>query len=193
MQILSVILFAVSSNLDNLAVGLSYGLKRVHIPLFPSLLMGLITFMGTMLSMMFGQKLLPFLPDGFARLLGSIIILVMGGYGMISFLVKSYRSRGCQADKDFSDTILPPRMLPVREAFALGMALAVNNIGLGIGASMSGLGVLPASAGSFCFSIAFLTAGNRAGKRWLSSLIGRCAEPAASAVMIALGLYEFFS
>jgi len=193
LQILTVILFAVSSNLDNLVLGLSYGLKGVHIPVFSSLLMGTITLIGTIFSMVLGQKLLPFLPGGFSRLLGSVIILLMGGYGMVSFIIKSRKSGYRQEDENLSDSRLPPRLLQIREAFVLGMALAANNIGLGIGASMSGLGVIPASVGSFCFSIAFLTAGNRAGKRWFSGLIGRYAEPAASVVMLILGLYELFS
>ena len=84
---------------------------------------------------------------------------------------------------------LPPR----RQAVILGMALAVNNVGLGIGASISGLGAIPTSIGSLCFSMVFLTVGNHAGKRWLSGFIGCYAEPIASAVMLILGLYEMFS
>ncbi len=192
MHLLSVILFAVSSNLDNLVVGLSYGLKKVHISLLSSMLIGSITFGGTILSMTLGKKLLPFLPQKAAQLLGSAIILGMGVYGILCFLMKS-RQPDCHQDGQLSKPNFSPRSLKVHESIILGMALAVNNIGLGIGASISGLGAIPASAGSLCCSMIFLTVGNHAGKRWLSGFIGRYAEPIASVVMLVLGLYELFS
>ncbi len=192
MELFSVIMFAVSSNLDNLAVGISYGIKRVHISALPALLIGLITLGGTMVSMALGKNLLPFLPGRFAQLLGSIIILAMGGYGTVCFWTKRVRANGA-GTSDANTISLPLRQLALREAAVLGTALAVNNMGLGIGASISGLQVLPASAASLCFSLLFLVLGNRAGRLWLSSLIGRYAEPIASGVMVLLGVYQLFS
>lgn len=191
LKLLSVILFAISSNLDNLVVGLSYGIKKVHIPFIPSLIIGLLTLAGTAVSMILGRNLLPFLPEGVGRLLGSVIILLIGAYGILCFLIKKSR-RPEKSAKTVSNS-LPPRLLTIREAFALGIALAVNNAGLGIGASISGLGAFSASAASFLFSMGFLAIGNSAGKQWLSSLIGGYADLIASAVMVVLGIFELLS
>ena len=78
----------------------------------------------------------------------------------------------------------------LRETAALGCALTVNNVGLGVGASIAGLGLwLTVLASSAC-SFLFLYAGNRLGKSWLSAVIGGYAEPISGVMMIALGLFE---
>lgn len=63
-------------------------------------------------------------------------------------------------------------------------------MGLGVGASIAGLGLwLTVLASSAC-SFLFLYAGNRLGKSWLSAVIGGYAEPISGVMMIALGLFE---
>ena len=190
MQLFSVLLFAVSCNFDNLAVGFNYGAKKIHIPLPSVLLIGAVTFAGTLLSMEAGKKLIPLFPEGFARIVGSSVILLMGGYGMLCYVKKRLRS-GRSREREKQNAVPPSgRELRLRESAALGTALAVNNIGLGAGASISGLGTGAACAASLGIGILFLILGNRAGSRWLSDRIGEYAEPISAAIMIRRGICE---
>lgn len=190
MQFFSVLLFAISCNFDNLAVGFSYGAKKIHIP-FPSvLLIGAVTFAGTLFSMEAGKKLIPLFPEGFARIVGSGVILLMGGYGMFCYVKKRIRSGRSGVGRKQSTAPLAGRELRLRESAALGTALAANNIGLGAGASISGLGTGAACAASLGIGILFLILGNHAGSRWLSDRIGDYAEPISAAIMILLGVFE---
>ena len=68
----------------------------------------------------------------------------------------------------------------------------LNNIGLGIGASITGLPVLSTALGSFLFSLVFLYIGNLVGRSKLSEVVGAFAEPLAALLMIGLGVYEIF-
>ena len=79
-----------------------------------------------------------------------------------------------------------------REAISLGVALSVNNIGLGISASISGLHVMSAAIAAFVFSLIFTSAGNFLGNSFLSKMIEKYAEPIASSGIIALGVCELF-
>ena len=81
MAVLSWVLFALSTNLDNLVIGLSYGLRGIRVRLESGLLVSGLVLAGTLLSLWAGQGLQFLLPPVLARLLGS---LVMAGLGLSS-------------------------------------------------------------------------------------------------------------
>lgn len=178
MHLLSMLLFSVSSNLDSLVVGLSYGIKKIPIYWHTNVLVGCISFTGTVLSMLFGKSLLLILPEGLANMAGGIIILLIGAVGLARML--SDKTSGPAAVNG----------LTIREGVLLGAALTVNNVGLGVGVSITGLPLLPTSLCSFFFSLAFLYAGNRIGRIQLPVYVDILVQPLAHLLMIALGLYE---
>ncbi len=183
LHLLSFLLFGVSSSMDNLVVGLSYGMKKAAINWLINALVGCISFTGTLLSMLFGKSLLIFLPQGLANLLGGLIIILIGVIGLGHFFVSGKSSPS-------DETAV--RVLTIRQTFLLGAALTANNIGLGIGASITGLPPLPTALCSLCFSLLFLYAGNWIGRTKLPGYINQFAEPLANFLMILLGLYEIF-
>ena len=62
MAVLSLILFALSGNLDNLVIGLAYGMRGIRIRLEAGVLISGLVLAGTAVSMALGQSLLCFLP-----------------------------------------------------------------------------------------------------------------------------------
>lgn len=191
MRFIPLIIFVISSNLDNLVLGLSYGLKGIHIGVASNLLIGLITLAGTVLSMALGNSLLQVLPVGLAGRLGSLAILLLGLYCMLRYLW-SRQGMGPRSDwpqenpekydKDQSKSIDP------REAMALGVALTVNNMGLGVGAGVMGMGVAATSMGSCLCSVLCLYLGNRVGRGRLCGAAGRYAEPLSALLICLMGL-----
>ena len=181
LHLLSALLFVVSSNADNLIVGLFYGLRKIPIRWLSNFIIAFITSTGTVLSMVLGKSVLLFLPPNLGETLGGLIIVLIGSVSLILFFIKKQ-----SVEKEDS----PVRNLTVKESVLLGLALSINNIGLGIGASITGLSVLSTSLFSFLVCLLFLYLGNKIGRSHLSNLIGRFAEPAADLLMICLGLYE---
>ena len=188
MQLIPIVIFVISSNLDNLVIGLSYGLKGISIGPWANLLIGLITLVGTVISMGLGKVLLALLPGNLAEMLGSAAILLIGLWLLVGWL----RGRGGggwpgedpeRFDRDSS------KRIEAGEALALGAALTVNNMGLGIGASAMGLGIVATSVGSCLCSILCLHAGNRVGRSWISRVLGRYAEPLSGLLVLCMGLY----
>lgn len=182
-HLLSSLLFGLSANADCVAVGLSYGIKKTAIGWSSNFLVGFICFSGTLLSMVLGKGVLLFLPEQFTRIIGSLIIILIGIIGMIRYLIN--KSSGESEE-------IPSAQLGMRESFLIGFALSVNNMALGVGAGITGLLVLPTAFCSFLFSLFFLSLGNRIGLSRLSAFIGRLAEPLANLLMICLGVYELF-
>lgn len=187
-HLLSALLFGVSSNTDNLVVGMSYGIKKMPIRWSENLIVALITFMGTVLSMILGKSVLLFLPQKLAGILGSVIIILIGAVGLVKFFMKTKKPE----EESGEETELALQTLTRTEALILGLALTLNNIGLGIGASITGLPVLSTALCSFLFSLLFLYIGNLIGRSKIAELVGEFAEPLASLLMIGLGVYEIF-
>lgn len=185
MHLLSILLFSFSSNLDNLVIGLSYGIRKIPIRAGANLLISSLIFLFTTLAVELGESCVAFLPADFSAALGSAIMIVMGCWGLRRFFKKRARH-----EKPLPCAAAPLRL---RAAFLLGLALCLNNIGLGVGAGFAGLPALPCAGAAFVFSFAFLLAGNKIGNSRLSRLTGRFAEPLANLIMICLGVYELFA
>jgi len=186
MYLLSILIFAVSANMDNFAVGLSYGVKTIRISLKSNLIIGLITFLGTALSMSVGKSLLLVIPASAAGVLGGAIITAIGCFYLIKFIWDKSANAYERYDKDNSGDI------DWREAIGLGLALSANNIGLGVSASITGLNVTATSICSLFFSLLFIYISNILGKSCVSKFLGKYSEPAASVLIIILGVYEMF-
>lgn len=197
MPLFSSSLFAVSASLDALIVGITYGIKKVHIGFWTNLLVSLITLAGTVVSIGLGLKLAPLFPAKAATLAGSAILILLGGYYILKFLIQAVKkylaNRQLTATEMQKTSSVPVReTLPLRETVLLGIALSVNNMGIGIGASIAGLELLPTAAATFLFSVCFLYLGNRLGKIRLLRIADRFADPLSGLLLIGLGIFELF-
>lgn len=195
MQFISLLLFALSSNMDNFIVGITYGSKKTHIGGNANLIIGLITFLGTFLSMTLGKGMVNFIPAELSNVLGSIILLCIGFFCLIKFFytekIKT-KSLAGELHCNEHEAVEEEKDLAYVEACTLGAALSINNIGLGIGASLTGINVFAASAAALAFSLIFIYMGNYIGKKCISNHLGKMGEPVASLVIIFLAVYEIF-
>lgn len=78
MHILSILLFASSSNLDNLTVGIGYGMEKIKVNPLSNFIISLISEVGTFISMYLGTIILKFLNKEITNLIGSGILIVIG-------------------------------------------------------------------------------------------------------------------
>lgn len=191
MHIVSTLLFAISANADNLAVGLSYGIKKIRIGWVSNLLIAIISLLGTILSMLVGKIIFTFIPKNAANLIGSTTILLIGSWSLIKPLLNKASADSLldhpeKADMDNSANI------DTKESIALALALTLNNIGLGIGASITGLNIILTSLFTFIFSMVSIITGYTIGSRYLSKAFSKSATVVSALIMIALGIYEMF-
>jgi putative Mn2+ efflux pump MntP len=145
-----------------------------------ALIIGLISFAGTILSMMVGQGISQLLPSKLPNIIGGLIIFAVGLVGIVRCLIHST----ADADQPPSDK------LSSRESIALGFALAANNTGLGIGARITGMHTLSTALFVLVLCLMFLYIGNRLGRIRVARHAGKCTECFANGLMILLGIYE---
>ncbi len=206
MHFISVIMFAVSANIDNLIIAMAYGNKKININIYSNLLIAAISSLGTLISMSIGLVINKFIPLYIANLLGCFLLIFLGLWFILDFILKERKSKASlasaidtksscykyllaspeKADTDNSGDI------DIKEAISLAVALSLNNLGMGIGATITGINMLATLCFTFFFSVIFIPLGYTIGKNYLSKYLGRYAPILSAVIVIALGVYELF-
>ena len=190
MHLISALLFSISANIDAFVVGLSFGIKKQRIPLLTNLLISLITFLGTLLSLWIGLRAAAFIPPAASQIAGSTLLILLGLYYCFKyFFDKLHRKKkGSDSLRAQSESVLTGK-----EAAALGLTLTVNNAGMGIGASFAGIHFLLTSFLTLFFCGFLLITGNRIGTRFAPGFLARQADLMSGAIIVVLGVYELIT
>lgn len=202
MSFLSILLFVVAASLDILVVSLAYGLKDIKINFSSTLVIASISALGTFISMILGKFLVDLIPVKLGDIIGGLVLLALGFYSIYSYfkekkILTSHNSENNSsptfilenpevADKDKSGNI------DFKESLALSLALALNNFGLGIGASISGLNIAFTAISTFIISLIFISLGFYLSKTIKSKNISKNSNLIAGIIIIILSLFIIF-
>jgi putative sporulation protein YtaF len=211
LDLLPILLLAISSNGDNVAVGIAYGLGRIDVPLPSNFLIAIVTGAGTLASMWLGQAIGSVMDPRLASAAGGVLVVAVGGWVILqSIRAKTVgkSSRILTMNSEQGRSVGPlgklmlvlknpagvdadlSRSIELKESWMLAIALSLNNVVNGLAAGMlrmdPGLTTLLVMVFSVLTLSAGLAAGYQVGKRWLGSLSGLLSGLA----LVALGLYE---
>ena len=121
---LSTILLSISTSIDSLGIGLTYGIKNTKIPnLSKFILLGIFLaisissiYIGKCLGNLFGIDL--------TNIVSSLILLIIG----ITIVSKALFEHKNQKSYDFNNS----NLIDPKEAFILGIALSLDSFGIGV-------------------------------------------------------------
>lgn len=202
MNIIAILLFVLSASIDNFTVAVAYGMKKIKIGTVSYIIISIISALGTGISMTFGSLFYHFISLFFAKLIGCLILTIIGLY-----FIYDYRlNKNSLEAKTQDESITPKEILhspeiadldksgtiEVKESLALGVALAIDNFGLGIAASIVGLNILYTTLATLLFSILIIPLGVYIAKSYISSFVGKNASLISGIVIILLAIMEFF-
>jgi putative Mn2+ efflux pump MntP len=190
----AVLFFALALSMDGFGIGLSYGLRKIKVSLFSLCIICLFSAFAIAFSMTFGKVLAFFLPNNRAVFLGALILIVVGIWLILQqyFLnlwdchVINILKEPVQADLNKSGEI------DLKEAFFLGFALAMDALGAGLGASMSGYSLLwtPIMVGIAEFIM--INLGIIVGKKLQIDRLKKLATLLPGGIIIILGIAKLF-
>lgn len=205
MQILSILLLCLAPNLDNMAIGFAYGIKKISVPLKSNLAIAFFSGFATFISSLLGNLLSNHIPNYLGNVIGGSIVSIIGVYTIGSYLHTKFKTEIIQesnnlyfdtikavmndpsiADKDYSGDI------SLKESFLLGIALALNCLGTGFGAGMAGVNIFVLTAAVVVFSIFTISFGALIGKRYAAQLLGNKATLISGLLLVAVGIYQIF-
>ncbi|NLV17088.1 MAG: sporulation membrane protein YtaF [Syntrophomonadaceae bacterium] len=198
MHFASMLLLALAVSADGFVVGMAYGARKIRIPIVPLLLICAASMLAIGLSMLAGRALACYFDPHWAERIGAVALMAVGAWFMVQGLqarqenepeeenypIATLRIRPLgiivqilrepsRADLDSSGVISP------NEAFFLGAALALDALGAGMGASLSGFGAWTIPMVGCCkFILVSLglkwgdTLNSRIFKKWSSLIAG---------------------
>lgn len=155
MGLWSALFFAIALSLDGLGVGVAYGIQKLVLPVKARAMISLVSFSAITAALYCGKLIGTLLPVEYATVLGRLILLVIG----LWFLFQAWLKK---KEKNFTEPNLPlaefslkslgivilvlrhpasadfdrSGSINIREAVFLGIALAMDAVGAGIGASI---------------------------------------------------------
>ena len=205
MHILSSILLAFSSSIDSLIIGIAYGVKQIRIKFIINLVISIIVTLTTFLAMCLGRLICDYIPADICNYIGSTLLIIVGLYMIWDYYKKEHKHteensvefiNSLDYDQiiEFNKTadIDGSGNIEISEAITLALSLSINNLALGIGASISGISIILTTILTFVFSVITMIIGLKLGSRYLSKIFGEY-SPLISAVIIrAMGIFEFF-
>jgi len=203
MNLFSSLLFAISANMDNIVVGLSYGTNKIKVGTASNLLIAFITCIGTVVSMQIGKMIFLFVPTAASNIIGGALLILIGLRSLWKTILEHKQKSIDNQDfnssvKNCIDILDAPEnadldksgAIDARESISLALALSINNMGLGIGASLTGLNVFITVLFTFVFSMLTITIGCYLGRHYFSKLLGKYASIIAALLIVLLGFYE---
>jgi|SRR5690625_668158 len=141
----------IAVSLDGFGVGMTYGMRKIHVPFTALAIIMLCSGCVVLISMTIGNMLSSFVSPHLTTHLGGLILIMIGCFSLYNIIrsnakpsqskntrgepkhtFKTVLSTPDQADLDQSGII------SANEALILGVALALDAFGAGIGASMLG-------------------------------------------------------
>ncbi|WP_058992681.1 sporulation membrane protein YtaF [Sarcina ventriculi] len=200
MNLLATILFVLSASFDAFVVAMSYGFKNIKIKPFINFVISFISSLGTFISMEIGLALTNIIPLSVVNILGSIIMLLLGLYCLLDYrkvLKKSTNHKDRNLNPSSPIVILEkPEIadtnksgtIEFKESILLSIALALNNVGLGIGASIAGLHIILTTIVTLIITIILIPLGFLCSKKLLNTWIGKSGSLISGILLIILAV-----
>ncbi|CEP66442.1 Sporulation protein YtaF [Moorella glycerini] len=207
-MLLATLLLALAASLDGLGVGLSYGLRKIKLPWLSLGLIALVSTAVSVLAMAGGHLVARIFNPTLAGRLGAVILLTLGlsiifeaylkkdepgaaGETLIKLrlhrlgLVIQILKEPCRADQDFSGSISS------QEAMTLGLALALDTLGIGFGAAAAGFSLFLTPVFIGCCQLLLVQAGLVLGRRWQPEKASWRGAALPGLILIAIGLWRW--
>lgn len=184
-NILSAIIFSLSANIDNIALGIAYGVKKIHISFIKNIFISLFTSIITIISMQLAKFIFFFLNENISNIIGSIALILIGLFGIFKVIYLKYIKK----KKDEENNIL--KSLKFKELILIVFTLSWNNIAAGIAASVAGIDIITTLISTFIFSFLFMYTGNKLGKAVLNKFIANNSDIIGSSILIILGILQY--
>lgn len=99
MQFVSILILAFAVSLDSFGVGVTYGLRKVYIPLFSILIIAMCSGVTIILAMMVGQGISFLVSRKFTEMLGGLILIGIGTWAFLNNFRNQQRSQDCTKEQ----------------------------------------------------------------------------------------------
>jgi putative sporulation protein YtaF len=202
-------MFALAVSADGFMVGVAYGVKKIKMPVSSMMIIFLASSLAVSMAMIFGKALTLFFNPVMAARLGAILLMLIG----IFYLLQAGFQRICNRKANDEDTLLSLTVRPLgiivqilqepssadfdssgeispREAFFLGLALAMDAFAAGIGLAMTGFNILLTAITVGMLQFILINIGLTVGRIMENERLKNISSLLAGIILFILGTYK---
>ncbi|MCQ6282214.1 sporulation membrane protein YtaF [Bacillus sp. EB600] len=206
MSWLVILAFATSSSIDNLGVGISYGIREIKIRLGANFLISIICFLMSEAGISFGLWLSKILPGMFPIIIGALLLTIIGiRIILLAVPRKSKLGENPEGQKSIEGILKNPEVADIDksgeiswgESVILGVALSANALTNGLGAGLLGFSPFAISLTAAIGSFISVWAGVKLGYK-LSAVrigpftLGQFGTIISGIIILVIAIREFF-
>lgn len=218
MHFFSLLFFALALNADALGVGISYGMRRIRVPLVSMLIISIVSMTIISISMFMGQMAVGYIPPETARHVGGVILVAIGVWAIYQY----YRQKKYITHKTSpvaeNNQLEPVSLLRIqvlgliiqvlkkphladldlsgtisgREAILLGISLSVDSLGAGIAISFLGYSIISTALCTGICQVLFTYLGLLAGRGLIRIFQARQIAALPGVILIMLGITKLY-
>ncbi len=216
-MLINSLLLAFSSSIDSLGIGITYGIKNTKISHMGKIILFIISFSISILSILLGNLIKNIFSDFITKLIGSVILIGMGIFVCFQSIHKSNKTKSqelstCKRDEKIysffikflgitikiiknptSSDLDDSNTIDSKEALFLGFALSLDCLCIGACGSIIGISSFIFPLFISIFQLTFLSLGNILGKKLhkFSTLPNNIWSIISGVLLILIGLAKF--
>lgn len=184
------VLLAAAASSDCFIIGFNYGVKGVRVSRTSNGFIALVCLLGTLGATLLGRCVGVFFPAGVGELIGGGLLTVLGLWVLVSAaLPRRESARPYSEDPDMVD-VDRSKVIELRESLLIGLMLCLNNLGIGVGAGLSGVSALYLPPLCGALSYLFLWAGSTLGACVVDRRLSKALEIASGLLILCFGLHS---
>ena len=126
---INTLILAISSSLDAMGIGITYGLRKTKFSIFSRVVFFLVSFTATTISIVLGNIIKNFLSPDITTFIGATLIICIGIYAIFESFNKK------QKDFDFDNS----NDINNKEALCLSISVTMDSLCIGFSSSMLGI------------------------------------------------------
>ena len=215
LKLVVILLLSIATSLDNFGISITYGIRKINIPLIPNIIIAAMNGAGNLAAMMFGNAISGIVNPDLSKYLGALLVMCIGIWVIIQEII----ARHCHVKESNQFSVTPGEWcrksmtdkvamicknpvaadadcsgsIDISESLFLGLALTLSNIAGGVGAGMMGYSPFLTTTMVVIFSILAVLVGIRIGRYWLARLLGDMAGLIAGVFLLFISIYELVS
>ena len=201
-------------SIDSLGIGITYGLKKTEINFLSKILLFVLSFLVSSFSIFIGNILINIFPDYIIKLLGSLILIFIGGWIIYQATCnKNIKNIEKKISKEKIHTLFikwlgitiqiirhpissdldHSKKIDCREAVFLGIALSLDSLCIGIGSSLIGINSFIFPILVSAFQLIFLSFGRFLGSKIsnISCIPENTWNIISGVILIIIGIIKF--
>ena len=199
-----------AASIDNLGVGIAFGMRRVNISKKANMVIAIVSFFVTLVAAELGDRIKDYISSEIAAWFGAGILILVGLWVFLQFIFETRKTQTPLVNIQLisariyigpTEIIRKPELADIDasrdidywEAIVLGIALSINAIACGLYVGLIGLSTFIVATIVAAFSYITIAGGVWLGEKYAATLLGNKATLVSGLLMIVIGVHQLLS